>query len=284
MTLIMGMAKAEGIYLSADYRVTKHPSGKLVDDTATKFLTVTYPPDKTGPKALIACTGLAFAPDGTPMGTWLRETLRGESEVFDVSMSHLRDRLDRDIAPRRWPLIVNTLAVQGEKRYFGGMSNVAFTDESRRRTKVLDRFGYVMHDVGTGFMFANGSGAATALAQGHLKRIHGQLSVRPRRVQDHMKLLATVNRRVAAKARTVSPHCHVSYVNADERTSPTSHVFTERGETVPFEMPMLLFGVDLTDFTRHFFEQSERFFDSDGATPMEELDVDAINEGLKRKP
>lgn len=30
MTLITGMAKAEGIYLSADYRVTEHPSGKLV--------------------------------------------------------------------------------------------------------------------------------------------------------------------------------------------------------------------------------------------------------------
>jgi hypothetical protein len=28
----MGMAKTEGIYLSVDYRVTEHPSGRLVDD------------------------------------------------------------------------------------------------------------------------------------------------------------------------------------------------------------------------------------------------------------
>jgi hypothetical protein len=145
----MGMAKAEGIYLSADYRVTEHPSGRLVDDASTKFLTIHYPPDKTGPKAVMAYTGLAFAPDGTPMGTWLRETLRGETEVFDRSMDHLKERLDRDIAGTGWPLIVNALALQGDKRYFGGLTNLAFTDETRRKAKVLDYFGYVMHEVGT---------------------------------------------------------------------------------------------------------------------------------------
>lgn len=173
VTLIMGMAKAEGIYLSADYRVTEHPSGRLVNDASTKFLTVHYPPDKTGPKAVIAYTGLAFAPDGTPMGTWLRETLRGETEIFDKSMAHLRDRLDRDIAPTRWPMIVNALALQGDKRFFGGLTNLAFVDESRRQSKVLDHFGYVMNDVGTEFMFANGSGAAMLLAEGHFERCAG---------------------------------------------------------------------------------------------------------------
>lgn len=280
----MGMAKAEGIYLSADYRVTEHPSGRLVDDASTKFLTVHYPPDKTGPKAVIAYTGLAFAPDGTPMGTWLRETLRGETEIFDKSMAHLRDRLDRDIAPTRWPMIVNALALQGDKRFFGGLTNLAFADESRRQSKVLDHFGYVMHDVGTEFMFANGSGAAKLLAEGHFERVRGQLSVRPRKVEDHMKLLAIINRKVAVKTRTVSPHCHVSYINADDKTSPTSRVFTEPGETVPFDMPMLLFGIDLTDLMRGFHAQSEEFFKTKDPTSMAPLDEDAINEGLKRRP
>lgn len=284
MTLIMGMAKAEGIYLSADYRVTEHPSGKLVDDASTKFLTIHYPPLEDGPKAMIAYTGLAFATDRTPMGTWLRETLRGKTEVFDKSMAHLRERLNRDIAPRRWPMVVNALALEAEKRYFGGITNIAFTDETRRHTKVLDRFGYVMQDVGMEFMFANGSGAATVLAEGHFERVREQLSVRPRKVQDHMKLLATINRKVASNVRTVSPHCQVSYINADDQTSPTSHAFTEPGETVPFEMPMLLFGIDLTDMTRAFHVQSKEFFDSKGATNMAPLDEDAVNEGLKRRP
>jgi hypothetical protein len=223
----MGMAKAEGIYLSADYRVTEHPSGRLVDDAATKFLTIHYPPHEGGPKAVIAYSGVAFAPDGTPMGTWMRETLRGETEVFDQSMAHLKDRLDRDIAGKGWPLIVNALALQGDKRYFGGLTNVAFTDELRRKAKVLPRFEYVMSDVGTEFAFANGSGAAKVLAEGHFERVRRLLSVRPRKVEDHMNLLAAINRKVAKKTSTVSPHCHVSYVNGDDSTSPTSRTFTK---------------------------------------------------------
>jgi len=277
------MAKAEGIYLSADFRVTEQPSRRLVDDAATKFLTIHYPPDQTGPKALMAYTGVAFAPDGTPMGIWLRETLRGESEVFDQSMVQLRQRLDRDIAPKRWPLAVNALALQGDKRYFGGMTNMAL-DEKRKQIKVLDYFGYVMRDVGAEFVFANGSGAARVLAEGHFERIRKLLSVRPRKVQDHMNLLAAINRKVAAKTPTVSPHCHVSYINGDDSTSSTSRTFTKPGDSVPFEMPMLLFGIDLTDMTRDFQARSEEFFRTKGATAMAPLDEDSINKGLKRRP
>jgi hypothetical protein len=243
----MGMAKAEGIYLSADYRVTEHPSGKLVDDVAIKFLTIHYPPDQTGPKAIMAYTGLAFAPDGTPMGTWLRETLRGETEVFDRSMAHLRERLDRDIAPTGWPIIVDALALHGNQRFIGGLTNLKFTDKSRKKARTTKRFEYILNEVPDAFVFANGSGAAKVLAEGHFEKVRRLLSVRPRRVEDHMNLLAAINRKVAAKTVTVSPPCHVSYVNGDDTTGPTSRTFTEPGESVPFEMPMLLFGIDLTD-------------------------------------
>lgn len=93
MTLILGMSKPEGIYLSVDYRVTNSQTGKTLDDASVKFLTVHYPPDKVGPKALIAYTGIAQLRDGTSVGDWLRETLRGETEVFDGSMEHLHQRL-----------------------------------------------------------------------------------------------------------------------------------------------------------------------------------------------
>lgn len=91
MTLIIGMSKADGIYLSVDYRVTR--AGKLVEDDAIKLLDVIYPPHETGPRATFAYTGRAEFADGTPTGTWLRETLRGETETFDQSMAHLRARL-----------------------------------------------------------------------------------------------------------------------------------------------------------------------------------------------
>ena len=41
LTLLLGMSKAEGIYMSADYRVTDARSGRLIDDASTKFLTCT---------------------------------------------------------------------------------------------------------------------------------------------------------------------------------------------------------------------------------------------------
>src|ERR671933_450420 len=98
MTLILGMVKPEGTYLSVDYRVTDRRTGRVIDDAAVKFLSVTYPPAEGGPRALFAFTGVATLRDETPVGDWLRETLRGASgESFDASMAHLRERLDRDL-------------------------------------------------------------------------------------------------------------------------------------------------------------------------------------------
>lgn len=48
------------------------------------------------------------------------------------------------------------------------------------------------------------------------------------------------------------------------------------------EMPMLLFGIDLTDFTRDFMERSQASIKAgeDIAPP----DDDAMNKGLQRTP
>jgi hypothetical protein len=43
------MSKPEGIFLSADQRITEYPSDRLVDDAAVKFLTVHYPPTRSAP-------------------------------------------------------------------------------------------------------------------------------------------------------------------------------------------------------------------------------------------
>lgn len=104
VTLILGMSKADGIYMSTDFRVSDARTGELVDDGSVKFLTVHYPPEG-GPRALFGYTGLAILEDGTPVGTWIRETLRGRTEVIDRSMAHLRARLDRDVANLGYPLI-----------------------------------------------------------------------------------------------------------------------------------------------------------------------------------
>jgi hypothetical protein len=107
------MNKPEGIYLCADYRVTDSYTGVFIDDERVKHLTVHYPGDL---KALIGFTGIAELKDGTPVGDWLMETLRGQTEVFDASMAHLHSRLKRDFERYRQHLIVTVNVMDGNGR------------------------------------------------------------------------------------------------------------------------------------------------------------------------
>jgi hypothetical protein len=266
------MSKPEGIYLSVDYRVSNSRTREVIDDASVKFLTVHYPPEHVGPKALIAYTGIALLPDGTPVGDWLRETLRGQTEVINDSMRHLHERLNRDFAKFRAPLIVNVLVVEGDRRLLGGLTNV------RSNGSVKPTFSYVMNEHSEPFVFANGSGSARVVADNHFDALRGQLAVRPRRVQSHMKLLATVNRRVAEVEPSVSPHCRVAFINADDKTQPTSQNFVERGESVPFSMPMVWFGIDLSYVTEQFMRDV-----GSGGIPLTQLDPDEVNKHLKRR-
>jgi hypothetical protein len=199
--------------------------------------------------------------------------------VIDQSMQHLRERLDRDIGPTAVrhgvPLIINVLVSEGERRLFGGLRNLK-KDGSIQRS-----FGYVMQELSGPFVFANGSGAALVAAGGHLDQLRSQMLIRPRKVEDHMNLLAKINRRVAAHESTVSPFCQVSYLNADEHTGPMSQTYLQRGEAVPFEMPVLLFGLDLTDMTRHFHQWSSKKFKGQDAGP--DWDQDAANKSVQRR-
>lgn len=291
MTLILGMSKPEGIYLSADFRVTDQPSGRLIDDASVKMLDIIFPPDDGGSRALLAYTGLAMLPSGLPMGTWLVETLRGESEYPDQAMAHLKERLNRDIAPRRLGLIINVLIIEGEhgeRRFFGGFTNQRW-DSAAGRVKVLPAFEYVMGELHAPTLFANGSGVARAIADKHLDLARAQLLVRPRRAHDHMKLLASINRRVAAKEKTVSPACHVAFVPAerpkpgvaDNKFGVMSHTFANRGESAPAVMPMLLFGIDTTPMMRRVQELLAAAKAGTEAPP--DVDADTMNRLLRRR-
>lgn len=280
--MILGMSKPEGIYLSVDYRVTDARTQALVDDASVKSLTVHYPPlDNGGPKVLMGFTGVAILPDGTPTMTWVRETLRGETEVIDQSMAHLRARLNRDMARLRAPLIINVLVLEKDRRLFGGLSNISRSPVGQ--VSVAREFGYVMRELDDWSMFANGSGAEVALTGGHLARLQPHLGVVPREPVNHMKLLATINRRIATNDRRVSPFCHVSFINADDRFGPTSRAFVENGESAPFNMSMLLGGIDLTEMMSDFMNHSQAFFNGE-ISELPEPDPAEMNERLKRRP
>jgi hypothetical protein len=237
VTLILGLSKAEGIYLSVDYRVTWRGSGNLVDDDTVKFLNVNYP---GGPKALFAYTGIARLPgSNTDVGDWLRIRVSEGPAPFNDSMHYLRRRLDTDIAPRRQALIVNVLAIHDDNRYLGGFSN------SDPYGAISSSFEYQMERQRKPFSFGNGMAARRFFSMRitrYSSLLSDQLSIQPNHPRDHMKLLWHVNREISKIDRTVSPHCHVSFINADGRYPPAQEAFAELGQPKPVTMPI----VDLT--------------------------------------
>lgn len=281
VTLIIGMSKPEGIYLSVDYRVTDSRTRALISNASIKNLTIHYPPlDGSGPKVLLGFTGLAALPDGTPTLTWIRETLRGESEVIDQSMAHLRKRLNRDIAPLHSPLIINLLVLERYRRLFGGFTNLRVPPPGQ--DPIMPGFRYVMTQLTDWTIFANGSGAQQLMKGGHFPRLQPHLSIIPREPMNHMKLLAVMNRRVAAKDGSVSPFCQVSFINSSDRFRPISNAFTENGESVPFEMPFIIAGLDLTEDTREFMQAAEASSKGE-AFKLPERSKEEINERYKRR-
>jgi hypothetical protein len=134
-------------------------------------------------------------------------------------------------------------------------------------------------------IFANGSGAERVLMDGHLDRLRPHLGTVPRKPMNHMKLLAVINRQVAAKDNRVSPFCQVAFIGAGDRFKqhPTLHAFTEKGESVQFDMPLILGGLDVTDFAREGALDAQAFFKGE-TPPPHETDLDVLNERIKRRP
>jgi hypothetical protein len=100
---------------------------------------------------------------------------------------------------------------------------------------------------------------------------------------NHMNLLAVINRRVASKDKTVSPFCHVTFVSSDNQMSPISHSFKERGESTPFEAPVIAYGLDIMEMTHIWWGPGhERLLK--GQTSPPSIDNKEIDKRINRKP
>ncbi len=215
MTLILGMSTPNAICMSVDYMVTNAKTRAVIDPAAVKSLRLQIGFDEDALKVLIGYTGLAQLWGQMPTGRWLREVLRGPNQPFDELMQHLLTQLNRKIAPFRQPLIVNVLAIggrNGENRYLGGFSNVG-------PGWILNpEFGYVMQEIGTEEYFGNGSGSVSVQAGGHIETLRAHVAGPNHTAEDHMLLLATINRRVAASTSgTEAPEVTPTVV------TPSSH-------------------------------------------------------------
>jgi hypothetical protein len=244
VTLIITFVRSEGVWQCSDHRVNKR--GVRVDDDTPKQLSIHCPPDNAGQRILLAFTGLAEMPDGTPTLRWIRETIRGQPRFVTPTLEFIRDRLTRDLRGTLWaaePLVLagGVLETSG-KRFYVQIANI------NARFEPLPEFKLAIVEVEDSAFVAIGSRGyhVTASDQGLLK---AQLNVCPNRWDDHLGLLAGVNRRTALAdpSESVSPWCHVSSMRVG-KTGVQSKVFREPGDP-PAEQTMNLVvnGLDYSE-------------------------------------
>ena len=224
---------------------------EIKDDVTSKQLTIHCPPILGGgPKILLAFTGLAEMPDGTPTVQWIRETIRGEQRFIMPMIEHLRDRLTRDVGKSRlWrvelTLIGGVLEADGRRGYLQ-LSNVI--DPITRQTG--REFRYLLNEMPEP-VFMAGGGGQRYIARRDAKLVVQQSKIRPAKWEDHMGLLAAVNRRTAARVpdKSVSPWCHVTSVGVDGEAT-VGRSFHGPGEPAPVMIDTVVSGLDFTEVLR----------------------------------
>ena len=134
------------------------------------------------PEGVSAHTGVAELPDGTSIADWLRETIRGENEVIDVSMQHVKKRLNRDLSRylhrHKASLIIIALVIEGNKRFLGGFHNF------QPDLSIAKEFAYEMTELTEPGWWAYGS-VHKPVADDHGDRLTAALVFAPAPPQPH---------------------------------------------------------------------------------------------------
>jgi hypothetical protein len=247
MTLIITMIRLEGIWQSADNRVTR--GGQSIDDERPKQLHIICPPLPGRPQLLLAFTGLAELPDGSPTIQWVRETLRGEQRFIMPMLEHLRDRLSRDVGKSSlWcnPLVFSGGIFEGNSRFYVEIRNVELKTWKPKR-----EFDFIVCEVTEPMVFITGSGQK-AVTKEDWDLLHTQSRVRPAKWENHLGLLAAVNRRTAKRdsKKSVSPWCSASYISHNEEGSHQKNFSNPREPRGPLYIESLLSGLDLHELSK----------------------------------
>lgn len=102
--------------------------------------------------------------------------------------------------------------------------------------------------------FFGGNGAQNISAEDR-RLVAEQVQLRPSKWEDHLGLLAAINRRVAAKTTTVSPWCHASFACV-EQDGVQSNVYRRHDEPeVTGGMDVVLFGIDMAETAKSLMDR-----------------------------
>jgi hypothetical protein len=182
---------------------------------------------------------------------------------------HLQERLNRDVAKSRHsrvPLLLVAAGVLGRRpdpnaplqnrRMAAWMlTNLTWPAGPAHPPKVVPSFRLKGKWVDEPGALPLGSGRVPVLrSPSDMALLRRSLAHRPNKPIDYLGLLAAVNRRAARGSHgTVSPWCSGTYM-PELGQGLKGRVFSERGDPEPpgpSGIASILFGVDLTDTTRH---------------------------------
>jgi hypothetical protein len=265
VTLVMMMIGPGGIWQSADRRVTK--AGVPEPDASKQLLVLCPPTPGAGPRMLLAFTGIAEVPGGTPILQWIRETIRGESRPIMPLLEHLRDRLTRDVgrsARGRHGLAV----VGGILEANGRCGIVQIANVKPPWSDPAREFKLLLSEVPEPQFMAIGSGQPY-ISREDAKLVVAQTKIRPARLEDHMGLLAAVNRRTAARTKKVSPWSDVTYIG-DRSEGAVARLFSKPGDPpIPIAVNVMLDGIDVSEVGQLMSKGSWTKDEEDRATRRE---------------
>ena len=260
MTLIMTLIRpGEGAWICTDNLMT---DGRGREDLDLRK----YVPVRCGDGSVfLAFSGMAeLRPGGRQMADYIRTTLRGEHRTVEGYLQFLQQRLNRDagrIFPSATPLMVTGTAYRGgggPQQTDPDALGVPWHYEITNLRKLPNGSVGVGPDfTWNGWMievphfFAHGSGAEK-LSAADRASIERALHHRPRRSEDYLGLLASINRRVAeVEGSGVTRWCQTSFMRASGFFG-ASQDFREGQPPVDNEVrptPFMLFGLDTTEIS-----------------------------------
>jgi hypothetical protein len=255
MTLNLTIVNPFGVWQCSDHRLTDPATWKSVDDHSIKHVIFRCPDGS----ALLAYAGAGRI--GTvDLSDWIRESLRGETRTLDETFIQIRENATRDLAPLlHAPGILHMFSIGA---FVAGRPWVVqirnfIVQSGLPPGPALNRFDTVAKEItgqGQGFMF----GDPGAFTSADLTRLTALATKKPRRPKDFRGLLASLNLRAAATESgriTISPGCVTTYM--PPAGEPFESEFHNEADSpaAPLTVPILLFGVDMTEMQRALMTQ-----------------------------
>jgi hypothetical protein len=265
MTLNLMLITPWGIWQSSDHRLTDPRTGELVDDYSMKQISM-HCPDGA---ALITYTGIGKVAD-THISDWVRGVIRGRTRSLDETFIVIREQATKWISPIGKHLMFNIGAFLAGQPWVVQIGNQELRSDWRTLPPTAE-FHTSARKIGDEPL-AIVSGARDAVSHADLQLLARVVKRRPKKPQDFHALLAGINRRASE---------HPKYREWITSTCVTVHM-PPAGEPIDNEMhgwepdkavaiPIVLFGIDLTDFSQVLTDQQKAFARGDAITDEDEF-------------